>query len=82
MPRFRGGENDAPILTLRDFFALVVMVMPCGLTPTEGIDFTDLYYFSMYACADVRPTHTHTNVQYRCLFEETVGRSLNLSISR
>lgn len=25
---------------LKDF-ALVVMVMPCGLTPVEGIDFVD-----------------------------------------
>lgn len=59
---------------LRDF-ALVVMVMPCGLTPVEGIDFVDWFYFSMYACAHVRPTQTHThthtktNVQYGA-FEE------------
>ena len=54
---------------LRDF-ALVVMVMPCGLTPVEGIDFFDWFYFSMYACAHVRPTQTHThNVQYGA-FEE------------
>lgn len=50
---------------LRDF-ALVVMVMPCGLTPVEGIDFADLFFFSMNACVHVRPTqiHTETNVQY------------------
>lgn len=57
---------------LRDF-ALVVMVMPCGLTPVEGIDFVDWFYFSMCACAHVRPTQTHTqtqtNVQYGA-FEE------------
>lgn len=54
-----------------EIFALVVMVMPCGLTPVEGIDFADLFYFSMYACAHVRPTQTHTqtNVQYGA-FEE------------
>lgn len=53
------------------FFALVVMVMPCGLTPVEGIDFVDWLYFSMYACAHLRPTqiHTQTNVQYGA-FEE------------
>lgn len=47
------------------------MVMPCGLTPVEGIDFVDWFYFSMYACAHVRPTQTHTqtNVQYGA-FEE------------
>jgi len=37
-------------------FALVVMVMPCGLTPVEGTDFVDWFYFSMYACARVWPT--------------------------
>lgn len=53
------------------FFALVVMVMPCGLTPVEGIDSVNWFYFSMYACAHVRPTQTHTqtNVQYGA-FEE------------
>ena len=52
---------------LRDF-ALVVMVMPCGLTPVEGIDFVDWFYFSMYACAHVRPTQTHTQCTVRCLW--------------
>lgn len=28
------------LFMLKDF-ALVVMVMPCGLTPVEGIDFVD-----------------------------------------
>lgn len=45
------------------------MVMPCGLTPVEGIDFADLFYFSMYACAHVRPTQTHTDqCTVRCLW--------------
>lgn len=63
-------KDRCSISMLRDF-ALVVMVMPCGLTPAEGIDFVDWFYFSMYACAHVRPTQTHTqtNVQYGA-FEE------------
>lgn len=67
-------KDRCSVFMLRDF-ALVVMVMPCGLTPVEGIDFVDWFYFSMYACAHVRPTQTHThthpqtNVQYGA-FEE------------
>lgn len=53
---------------LRDF-ALVVMVMPCGLTPVEGIDFQTCFYFSMHACAAHTYTHQHTYVQYGA-FEE------------
>lgn len=59
-------KNRCSVSMLRDF-ALVVMVMPCGLTPVEGIDFVDWFYFSMYACAHVRPTQTHTQCTVRCL---------------
>lgn len=31
-------KTDA-VFSCREIFALVVMVMPCGLTPVEGIDF-------------------------------------------
>lgn len=60
-------KNRCSVSMLRDF-ALVVMVMPCGLTPVEGIDFVDWFYFSMYACAHVRPTQTHTQCTVRCLW--------------
>lgn len=51
-----------PVFTLRDF-ALVVMVMPCGLTTVEGIDFADLFYY-VCMCSPHKHTHTQTNVQY------------------
>lgn len=65
------------------FFALVVMVMPCGLTPVDGIDFVDRFYFSVYACARVRPTSTHPHTRTnqcteRCL-RKTGRCSTNLS---
>lgn len=53
-------------------FALVVMVMPCGLIPVEGIDFVDWFYFSCMhvpMCGPHKHTHTQTNVQYGA-FEE------------
>lgn len=53
-------------------FALVVMVMPCGLTPVEGIDFVDWFYFSCMhvpMCGLHKHTYTQTNVQYGA-FEE------------
>lgn len=59
------------------------MVMPCGLTPVDGIDFVDRFYFSVYACARVRPTLTHPHTRTnqcteRCL-RKTVRCSTNLS---
>lgn len=48
---------------LRDF-ALVVMVMPCGLTPVEGIDFVDWFTspcMHVLICGPHKHTHAHTH---------------------
>lgn len=65
----------------RVFFALVVMVMPCGLTPVDGIDFVDWIYFSMYACAAHVNTPTQTNVQYGA-FEETTTKTKTMVVAQ
>lgn len=58
------------------------MVMPCGLTPVEGIDFVDWFYFSMYACAHVWPTQTNTHRPMYSTVPLKSGRLLNLNISQ
>ncbi len=82
--RRKKKKDRCSVFTSRDF-ALVVMVMPCGLTPVEGIDFVDWFYFSMYACAHVRPTqkHTHTHRPMYSTVPLKSGRCLlNLNISQ
>lgn len=74
-------KDRCSISMLRDF-ALVVMVMPCGLTPVEGIDFVDWFYFSMYACAHVQPTQTHTHRPMYSTVPLKNGCLLNLNISQ
>lgn len=61
-------------------FALVVMVMPCGLTPVERIDFVDWFYSPCMHVPMCSPhKHSQTNVQYGALKNSRFLLNLNIS---